>query len=275
MKTPSKKTLLIGLIGATLISSFYGYKKSKQYNSLNEEYGNVVYEKKIMEDKLAKIVEDYKNANNKNKQLSKKVVAEINQIITLKKSVDTLDKNIKTEKQLANNKAYLAENLSNENKALYNQINSKEVLTENLSNKNKALNDEINKVKALKTATFDTYSMRKKINGTFTSTSNPNKIDAFKVSFKIKKNTLADTGKKNIYIQILNPKREIVAFKHQIKVNNTTIPYSDKLTINYNKESLNITSLIEVDRENIYIGQYEVITYVDDQLLNKSNFTID
>ncbi len=275
MKTPAKKTLLIGLIGATLISCIYSYNKSKQYNSLNKEYENVVFEKKIMEDKLAKIIENYKNANNKNKQLSKKVVSEINQIITLKKSVDTLDKSIETEKKLANNKAYLAKNLSDENKALYNQINYKENLTEHLSNKNKALNDEINKVKGLKTSSFETRSMRKKINGTFTSTSNTNKIDAFKVSFKIKKNTLADSGKKNIYIQIINPKKEIIAFKHQTKVNNTIIPYSDKLTINYNKESLNITSLIEVNRENIYIGQYEVITYVDDQLLNKSIFTLN
>lgn len=248
----SKKTSLI-LFFCTVVTSTIAIKKSSNNSKLNEQLQKVIGEKFILEEQLAQVNNSYENASNKNKKLYKKVIAETNHIISLKNSVNELDENLKIDKET------LSENID---------------IAQSLQNKNKVLSEEINKAKKLTANSLKTTKVRKKASGKFIKTTNSNKIDGFKINFQIQENNLAEAGEKKIQIQLINPKDQIVALKKTSEINGKKINCSDEFSIDYNNELINVISLIEVNRDNLISGIYEVKAYINGNFVASNDFTI-
>lgn len=242
------------LILATICSSSLAIKKNIENTNLDKELKKAIQEKEIAQKKLDQITNSYENINHKNKKLSKRVIKETNKIISLKNSVDKLDTDLKADKKVLSKKTYIAQNLTNENKALA---------------------DEIKKAKALEITAVSITPMRKKLNGKFIKTTKTKKTDAFKVSFQIQKNTIAAAGEKRIQLQLINPENEIILVKEEALNKNTSMYYSDEMIIDYNNELLDVITLIAVNREELISGQYEVKTFIDGDFITKSNFNVN
>lgn len=245
-----KKALPSILLTLTLVSSIYAFKKSNDLNTANSKLEESIEQKKELQKKLDKTTTNYEKLYNKNKKLSRRVISEINKIISLKDSVNELDLDLKKDKKALTKKANLT-------KSLTNKIN------------NLAL--EVNKAKLLKASNINVLTMRKKNNGKFTKTTNTKKIDAFKINFQIHKNEVADSGKKRIHIQVIDPDNKVILSE----TTNTNDKYSDEISVNYQNEGLDIISLINVDRDNIKLGKYKVNAYVDGDTISKTFFDLN
>ena len=249
-----KKIFPVLLLTLAVFSSLYAFKKSNDYSSIDNKFKESIEEKKELQQKLDKATTNLQKLVIKNKKLSRRVISEINKIINLKGSVDELDNDLRKDKNALTKKTYL---------------------TKQLSNKINYLATKIDKAKLLKTNTIEVTTMKKRNNGKFTKTSNRNKIDAFKVNFQVLKNEITTPEKKRISLQILDPDNNVVISKiASLLKNNTVNKYSDELTIDYNNESLDIVSLIEIERKSVKAGKYKIIVFIEGLLTTKKIFSL-
>jgi len=235
-----KTKILFVLLFIAAISSFlYAFNKNYDYQVVNSKLKKITEEKNELQNELDKTTASYQKLAIKNKKLSKRVISEINKIISLKDSVSELDIDLKNDKKALTKKTYL---------------------TRKLSDKINDLATKIDKAKLLKINVSEVLTMRKRNNGKFTSTTNKNKVDAFKVSFQVLKNEMATPGKKRISVQVLDSQNKIIIIKGTSSIANK---HSHKLVVDYKNEPLDVVSFIEVERKNIKPGKYKVTVSIE------------
>jgi len=254
-----KKTFKILLIGATITSSAIAISKSTSINNLKVELASKQRENNSLINKLEHSSSNLIALNQKNKKLSKRVVNEINTIISLKDSVEGLDENLKNDKKKLAQKTYKTRKLLRERKKLKKEILKTKELGKD---KNTEAKKETSTVKKLNVTNIETTLMRKKFNGSFVKTVNAKKVDAIKTNFKILNNNTIKSGKKKVSISVFNSKDKTLAF-------------NDILEVHYNNENLDVTSIIEVERKKIEKGTYNIIAYIDGKEVNSSYAYID
>lgn len=251
MKT---KLLTPALIVLTAISSLYAYKKHNDNTVLKKELTESVLQKEKTHKQIAELTNSYETINNKNKKLSKRFISEINKIIQLKESVNELDKDLKTDKKIISQKTLLAKNLANENKVLAYQVNE---------------------AQSLKISSFNVTKMKRKLNGKYTNTSKTSKTDLFKLNILIDKNELGIPGQKIFHAQVINPDGNIISVHKDVQLNNKIITCSDEIIFDYQKEKLEIVSLIEVNRDSLKPGKYLINAFIDGKLISQRNIKLD
>lgn len=282
----TKNALVLLLICLLILLSAFSYKKTTDYNKLEGVFTN---EKLALQSELDELIEDYKSLSIKKKDLSKRLVKEINRIIALKDSV----KNLKaTQFKLISRYRKKVETLERQNKRLFFKVDSLSIANKTLKEENsdfsdalvqkteetrelkkaqKKLEESQKKLQAkvaiagiIKTGKVNAIAMKERSSGKLTSTSRSSRADAFKVNFKLLKNDVATKGEKTIYLQVVDQNKNIIALKGTtILKNGEKIGYSHELTADYQQENVNILSLILVNRDDVNKGIYTISVFVD------------
>ncbi len=282
----------------TLLFAFFAFTKNKDYNTLKDV---LIQDKQDLQMELDQIVTDYKQLNVKNKKLSKRVINEINKIITLKKSVEELEvENF----SLLRNYRKRTTSLQKENRNLISTVDSlnivniylkkqnvlaqkklkkKEKITLSLKKENtklaisnKSLEQLIEPAREIKTSLINATALKERNSGKLKITDRHNKTDAIKVNFKLLENNLSIPGDKKILIQVKNKENKVVAAKETIAVlkNDRTIEFSDEVTADYKNKEVDVLSLILVDRNDMKKGDHKVSVFVDGTFSSSSVVTL-
>ncbi|MDY0780621.1 hypothetical protein [Tenacibaculum sp. IB213877] len=286
-ESPKKKDgLKYLLVGLLIILLFYAYKKNDDYVKLENAF---VEEKLALQQELDEIINDYKDLSVKKKELSKRLIKEVNKIIALRDSVKNLKTNnfklirkyrrqvatLERQNRILFNKVdslnILNKELEDAKKAVTNELNLQDSITKQLAAKNDSLlkyaqelQAKINYAGALKVENIDVTAMKERSSGRLTTTSRSNRTDAFKVNFKLPKNEFTVPGEKTIYVQIHDIEKKVVAPEDITTLKNgLEIEYSDEIKANYENNELNVVSLILVNRDLIKNGEYIVNVFVD------------
>lgn len=291
---PQRNGLFYMLLAFILILLFYGYKKHQDYSKLQNVF---VQEKKEMQNELDELIEDYKDLTVKRKDLSKRLVREMNKIITLRDSIKNLEK---ANYQLILKFRKRIKTLERENRYLFAKVDSLNIVTKFLEDKNLTITNELTKQKTENTelsktnqklqknqqeleskvataaiikATLPTsIVMKERSSGKLTSTSRSSRADAFKTTFKLLENKVTTPGKKKIHVQILDKKNNVVANKGVATLKDgSQINFSDELIADYYNQDMDVLSLVLVNRDNINKGTYTINTYVDGYLTGKTS----
>lgn len=284
---PKKKNAFsLLLIFIIVLLGAFSYKKSSDYNKLDAIF---IQEKSALKLELDEIIEDYKDLSIKRKDLSKRLIKEVNKIIVLRDSVKKLSssnykvisryrRKIATLERQNRRLFFKVDSLSIANKVLKEEnevvsenLTEKQIQAQNLTKANEELKETQKELKAkvavagiIKTSPISVTTMKERSSGKLTTTSRSSRTDAFKVRFKMLKNTLAEKGNKEIYIQITDENKKVIAPKGTVTLKNgNKIAYSQTLIADYYKEDLDVLSLVFVNRDDINRGIYTVSTFVD------------
>ncbi|MFY7671799.1 hypothetical protein ACOSP6_12000 [Tenacibaculum sp. MEBiC06402] len=281
---PSGFKYLIAALVILLI--VYSFKLNSDYQKLEDAFS----EQKIeLQAELDEIIEDYKNVNVKNKDLSQRLVKEINKIILLRDSIKNLEKSnynlivkysrkiVKLERE--NRRLFIQVDSLNkqnyellqENIVVKQQLDENEESQKNLRRKNITLQKRQAQLKAkvdiagiIKVSNIVAEAMKERSSGKLTSTSRSRRTDAFRVKFDLLANPVTSPGKKEILIQILDEEKKVVASKGNKDIKDgSNVFYSDNMFANYDNNRLGVVSLILVNRDDIKKGTYTVNAYVD------------
>ncbi len=297
-KKPSTfKSTKIVLVACVVLLSLYAFNKRNDYNALLREFTE---EKQHLEAELDNISDSYRNISLKNKKLKTKVVLEINKIIALKDAVKKLKvENYAALRQYRKKLGLLRE----ENQKLYSQVDSlakintelttinktysvtleeKTSIASSLEQKNvelKKINEDllakIEPATKIQISPVSAIAMKERNNGKLAETTKSSRADVFKVNFKLLENNLADSGEKLIHIQLKDNKDNVVAQKREVVLNNNEkIAISDELTAHYDKEDLEVLSLISIDKNTLEKGDYKINVFVDGKYNSSSVVTL-
>ncbi len=256
-----KKITKILLVGATIASTTTaGITHSNSLKFENEK--NKIF-KKLKETSL-----NYDKLQLENKKLSKRIITEINRIIILTDSVKHLDKTLKEDKLKLSKTILLSKNLSLQNNNLTSRnrnLNSKIIKAKKkiLTTKASVMDIKESITAPIFVSNLETTLVKKKTRGGFTKTTDYTKIDGFKSKFSLTNNDLTNNSEKKKISLILS------------NLNNRTISYSNEVEVKFEKKFLDISTIIEVDREKVIPGDYEIAILIDNKKIESSNIKID
>src|SRR5690606_17673191 len=134
----------------------------------------------------------------------------------------------------------------------------------------------VEKGSALNLSKFSVDAVKERNNGKMVSTSKANRTDKFKVCFTVADNIIAQAGDRELYIEVLDPKRNVLG-ESFTKSNDegASITYSKGTSFYYENKSLDVCDFIGKPAGDFQKGNYMVNVYDDRlKLLGTSKFTL-
>ena len=264
----------------TLVAKLYSFEN--QIKELNE---SIELDKKIHNNDINEILIRYDSVLIKNMRLEKESSLNTNKatdsnpvydtsIKKLKGSISILEKNnTSKEKRLANLNSVL------KTKHIDLESNKEEIL--NLNSKIAKLQTEIKrsvgdielkKLKAKNVSAIGSKVVSEKI----LETKRLKGTEKIKVCFTLEDNPSVEKGDKDIFIQIINPKSNIVSKAPAVlEIKNKTLFYSAKTTINYAKENVDVCVLVDAHKNNLIKGNYIVNIFSGINLIGNTNLILN
>lgn len=173
------------------------------------------------------------------------------------KTVDSLDevnKNLEQQKLLA-----------------YNELRKQKRENSSLLKENENLEKSIEKGAKLTANSFRAKGFEKFF-GARRSSSKAKRVSSIEVCFTLAENSLTKAGEKELYIQILNPKNNVVADKGAINFESSSLIYSAKKVINYNNQVTEVCLDVdaEIDEQPLVSGTYYISIFHKDRKLGST-----
>ena len=276
----SFKIIIILLTASLLGSFFYIYKMSDRSKSmiisLREQKMEVLKNLEKSETFLNKTLTS-------NKALSQKLESEkskIKKLINDLKNKEVTEKTIIVYQKSANEVDSRIQLLNDEVNDYKKKIDStkaaltvEKTKTDTLTKANKKLITKLNSAAKLYYYDLQTGSFKIKSSGKNIETEKAKRVDLLKISFMIAENELAKPAKKDIYIQIIDTKNNVIGSKKTEKFGKDILTYSAFTTIKYQSKTLKVEQEIPVS--DLEEGTYFVNVFEKSRLILKTSFILE
>jgi regulator of replication initiation timing len=291
----SQKTgtgLKVGL--GILLVLFLGtaFFASKLYNDKKETERTLISEKQEVMNDLTNMAKQYDEAIADNEITNQSLLEARDRIQGLMDSLKVSQNSVNSlwkyrKKYLALQRemdVLMAENdrLKVENEYLATSLDSTQVqlaerttFTDSLLVQNTELASVMEDAAALQTVGLKGLGVIERSSGKQIPTERARRSDKIKVCFTVAKNTLADAGDKELYVQVIDPKNNVLGENGQIQFDNDVLNYSLISRFNYENRNLNICEYISrPDDDKFESGRYRVNVFNDKELISSSEFNL-
>lgn len=285
----SLKSLIIVLSVLFALSLVYIYKLTTDVNSTETKLTTTLSEKdQVMKD-LKDLKTTYDAAIAENTTMSDELIAEREKVVALmanlKKSSGDVASMAKYKKQYlaleSKMKGLVVENeaLKKDNTVLKVQRDSTIVVLDESKKSNKDLsgqNENLTKtvekgsklaIVNLKTSAFIVRSSGKEI-----ATDKASRADVLKVSFTIAENSIAKSGDRKYYVQVIDSKNNVMGESQTERFSDKTLTYSFIANVKYDNKTIDLVK--NVSAEKLVKGTFFVNVFDNGQLVSTTNFTL-
>ncbi len=292
--TNSKGTALKIALGIMLLlflgTAFY---TSKLYNEKQETETTLIKEKKQVMNDLNNMAKQYDLAIGESEVTNGKLVEARERIQGLMDSLKISQNSVGSlwrykKKFLSLQEemdVLLAENdsLKVENRLLATTLDSTQIqlaeraiFTDSLLVQNSELADVVENAAVLQTVGLKGFGVIERSSGKLIPTERAKRSDTIRVCYTVAKNTLVDSGDKELYIQVLDPKDNVLGSNEQIQFeDNKVLNYSLVSKFNYENRNLNICEFVSPDSDSDFEkGRYVVNVFNKNVLISSSEFTL-
>ncbi len=249
------KISIIILIAFLLFFSVRLYKTEREFNAFKI---NSELEVKVLQTQLDVILHKYDSLNEESKKH--------NRIITEKTDSNTKpNKSVSNDDLLKDSLAYYAKK-AKEISLIIEQKNQ-------LLAKKSRYSTEKN---TLESARFTANNINVKGVKIYTDNHNTNNvtIQQLRVCFTLMKNQNIKSGSKRIYIQVVNPKNQIIS-KGNLSIDfnhDKTLKYSMVTDVNYNNSDTDICDYVDLEKNKTVKGKYIINIYSEFVKIGTANF---
>lgn len=276
--------LLIITIGTLSYLNYVDYSSLKQAFQI---------EKQELESELDKVIADYDSALSGKITLTKQLREKRTRIIGLRDSLKELqEKNYslmrkyrgrismleKQNKQLflkIDSLNFENQTLQEENLAVKQELTSKNLLALQKQIAIDSLQQKVSIAEELEINNLIVVPMKRRRNGRYTSTSRRRRASAFKISYNVLKNDIAEKGKRKVYVQVVDADKNIISTDgHLTLKNGSKLPYSDAFTINYDNQKTNVVNLSEFNEGDLKKGKYFINLFLEGKQIGAKLVTL-
>lgn len=288
----SNTGLKVGL--GILLVLFLGtaFYTSKLYNDKQENEKVLANEKQQVMNDLNNMAKDYDEAIAESEIKNQDLIEARNRIQVLMDSLKVSQNSVGSlwrykKKYLALQEemdVLLAENdrLKVENKYLATSLDSTQtqlaertMFTDSLLVQNTELSTVVKDAAALQTVGLVGMGVIERSSGKQIPTERARRSDKIKVCFTVAKNMLAEAGDKELYVQVIDPKNNVLGSNDQIEFEDQILNYSLISRFNYENKNLNICEYInELDDSKFETGRYTVNVFNEKELISSTEFEL-
>jgi cell division protein FtsB len=288
----SNKSLkaIVALLALLLIGSLiYIYTLSTKTEELQTTIVTTTSEKDVVMKDLEQLKATYDAAIAENTSMSDELITEREKVVKL---ISQLGKSKGDVASLAKYKQqYLAlqtkmtglmqenEVLKTDNKALNTNLDSTKVVLEESKNYNQTLvgqNEELSKTvekaSRLTVLNLKTSAYKKRSSGKTVETEKASRADILKISFTIAENSVAKSGDKKYYVQVIDSKNNVLGEKSSVAFGEETLTYSFVSSVKFENKTVQVNE--ELPGKDFEKGLYYVNVFDKNQLVSKTSFTL-
>lgn len=285
----SLKAIILALSVLLLGSLFYIFKLTTETKTLQTEVSSTKTEKENVLKDLQELKTTYDAAIQENTSMSDELIAEREKVVglmaQLEKSKGDASSMAKYKQQFLGLQTKMTslmqqvDVLKKENTTLTTNLDSTKVVLTDSKNYNQVLvgqNEELSKtvekgsklsILNLKTGAYKLRSSGKQI-----ETDKASRVDILKISFTIAENSIAKSGDKTYYIQVIDGKNNVLGDKATISFGDKTLTYSFTSTVKYENKTVEVTQ--DLPGKSFEKGTYFVNVFDKGDLVSKSSFTL-
>lgn len=160
--------------------------------------------------------------------------------------------------------------LRQENTEVKTYLSKERQNNQELQEKNEGLSSKVATASRLRARNIQTYGVRVKRDMTGKETDRASKSDKIRACFDLDENKITSAGKKNLYLRIIAPDGKILSKgqsdEYRFEFEGQKGVYSDKQSINYQNESMNVCLdfALENENETFLSGVYHLTIYAED-----------
>jgi hypothetical protein len=286
-KSNSSLKAVIAVLAILLIGSLvYIFKMSSEVQSVQAEVVKASSEKESVMKDLQNLKATYDAAIAENTSMSEELIQERDKVVKL---MDELKKSTgdgsKFRGQLqalqGNLKVLMAENegLKKQNTTLTVQRDSTVVVlgeskkfNEVLVGQNEDLAKTIEKGSKLSVLNLQTAAYKLKKPGKEIATDKASRANILKISFTIAENSIAKSGDKDYYVQVIDSKNNVLGDAKTITFADKQLKYSFVSNVKYENKTVQVSQ--DLAGKDFEKGLYTVNVYDKDQLVSTTNFSL-
>jgi hypothetical protein len=174
-------------------------------------------------------------------------------------------------------------NLKSQNKSLLTEIESQNVVMYNqkaendtLISKQKQLESTLKDASRLSLNSFKVIALREKKSGKEQETDKAKSTKKLKVSFSINGNSVAKTGKKVFYIQVLDQNNTVLGDNKLIEFgNDKALVYSFIVSVDFQGKPANVYGVLNSDENPFNKGTYFVNFFDKQEIMGSASITLE
>jgi hypothetical protein len=221
---------------------------------------------RIQQDKIKELLEELET----NKKRSAR------EIYKLKKETETLRAIMKDYVRQIDSLFTVNTGLRNELTDKTSQLSNVTSQRDELQQKASTLETKVAAGARLSAYGISSAGMKYKLDGTLKENNRAGKIDKIRSCFTIGENSLAKSGPKYIYMQVITPDGKVLHTRSSnvIQVDGVNTMYSDRKEIDYQNQSIDVCIFYDCGNEELAKGNYIVRLYADGALIGKDSFTL-
>jgi len=280
----------IGILLALFLGT--GYYTSQLYTEKKANEELLEKEKKQVMNDLSIMAQQYDEAIEKNEVANTDLVAARDRIQGLMDSLKVSQNSVNSlwnykKKYLDLQKemdVLLEENdrLKVENELLATSLDSTQVqlaersaFTDSLLVQNTELADVVKGASTLQTTGLKGFGVIERSSGKLIPTERARRSDKIRVCYTVAKNPLTESGDKEFYVQVIDPKSNVLGANNQVEFGDKVLNYSLISRFNYENRNLNICEFVAPNGdEKFEKGRYIVNVFNEQNLISTSEFTL-
>ncbi|NMH29090.1 GAS domain-containing protein [Flavobacterium silvaticum] len=137
---------------------------------------------------------------------------------------------------------------------------------------NENLAKTVEKGSQLTVMNLRTQAVKERSSGKLVETERARRVDKLKVCFTVAENKIAKSGEKTYYVQVIDPKNNVLGDKQTVNFGDQTLTYSFTTTTNYENKAVDVCELLA--GKDFEKGAYFVNIFDKNELVSKTSFTL-
>ena len=278
---------VIAVLAILLVGSLvYIFKMSSDVETVQAEVVKVGSEKESVMKDLQDLKATYDAAIAENTSMSEELIQERDKVVNLmedlKKSNGDLSKyksQVKTMQKHMSELMKENESLKNQNVTLTTQRDStvtvlgeQKKFNEVLVGQNEELSKTVEKGAKLSILNLQTAAYKLRSSGKEIATDKASRADILKISFTIAENSIAKSGDKDYYVQVIDSKNNVLGEAKTVNFGSKELSYSFISSVKYENKTVQVSQ--DLPGKNFEKGVYSVNVFDKDQMVSSTNFTL-
>lgn len=289
---PTKFKVLIGILVALLIAlGLYTYSLYNENSDNKDTVSTLEVEKQNLENELEDLIANYDQVIKDNELKDKDLIAaktRIEELLAdLKKSKANAGLITRYKAEIDNLKAERlvmfkkADSLISINKVLLQERDStNDLLTQTIqrvdsvTTSNTKLSETVAKGTLLTAIDLKGEAVIVRKSGKIVDTKRASRADKIRACFTLAPNAIAEAGDKVLYVQVINPKNNILGDKKTINFGNQSLTYSSLITVFYENDELDVCSLVDATENDLTEGRYVINVFDNNRMISTSSLDL-
>lgn len=285
----TKFKILIGVLSGLLI--VLAVYTVTLYNDSKNTVTGLEKQKGEIEEELTELIANYDEIIQDNELKDKDLISARGRIEILLDSVKSMEANVgliqrykvelgrlKEERKMLFKRAdsliaaneLLALEMDSTNVVLSNTIK----VVDSVTTKNVEMAETIKKGSVVNAVDLRGEAVILRSSGKIVDTRRSSRADKIRACFTLTPNPIAEKGDRTLFIQVINPKNNLLGDKAMIQFGDQVLNYSTTTTVFYENEELDVCALVNAKEEDLIAGRYNINVFDGGQQVATSTMVL-